>query len=268
MTGLQTRIVQVSDVCIRFCSRVLVIATVFIMLSPVLIVALLSFSNQTFMEFPPTEWGFRQYVYFVSADEWIDAVKLSFVIGAGASILAIAVAVPAVMALYRTAVPGQATIAFAATVPLLIPHVAYAVGMYGVIADAGLVATRTGLILSHVAITFPLIFLLVSAGIMRISEDLELVAMTLGSSRIRAWIGITLRLLLPAIGSGALLAFVTSFDEAVFASFLGGPGLVTLPKAIFDSVLLGVDPVITAIATILIFSTGAVIGCASWLQRR
>jgi ABC-type spermidine/putrescine transport system permease subunit II len=182
--------------------------------------------------------------------------------------IAVLVAVPAVLALYRTSLPGQGVIAFAAIVPLLIPHVAYAVGMYGVIADARLIATRTGLVLAHVAITFPLIFLVVSASIMRIAEELELVAMTLGASRPRAWAGITVRLLVPAIGAGALLAFVTSFDEPVFASFLGGPGLVTLPKAIFDSVLLGIDPVITAIATILIVCTAAVIGGAHWLQRR
>jgi ABC-type spermidine/putrescine transport system permease subunit II len=173
-----------------------------------------------------------------------------------------------VLALYRTSLPGQAAIGFAAIVPLLIPHVAYAVGMYGVIADLHLIATRTGLILSHIAITFPLVFLVVSASITRIPEELELVAMTLGASRMRAWIGVTIPLLVPAIAAGALMTFVTSFDEPVFASFLGGPGLVTLPKAIFDSVLLGIDPVITAIATILIVFTGAAIGCVNWLQRR
>jgi ABC-type spermidine/putrescine transport system permease subunit II len=91
--------------------------------------------------------------------------------------------------------------------------------------------------------------------------------MTLGASRTRAWIGISLRLLLPTILSGALLAFLTSFDEAVFASFLSGPGLITLPKAIFDSVRLGVDPVITAIATLLMLFTALVLAVATRLRR-
>jgi ABC-type spermidine/putrescine transport system permease subunit II len=92
--------------------------------------------------------------------------------------------------------------------------------------------------------------------------------MTLGATRLQAWGGITLRLLVPAMLSGVLFAFLTSFDEAVFSSFLSGPGLVTLPKAIFDSVRLGVDPVITAIATTLMVFTAILMGLASILRRK
>lgn len=268
MNGFRVAIASGSDVVLRLVARLVVIGTVILMTAPVAVVMLLSFSNHTFIQFPPTEWGLRQYTFLASATDWLDATKLSFVIGGFTVVVAVAIAVPAVMALNRTDVRGQATMAFLAIVPLLIPHVAYAMGMYGVVADANLVATRIGLVLAHVAITFPLIFLVVSASIVRIPQELEFVAMTLGAARYRAWLGITLRLLLPAVGAGALFAFVTSFDEAVFASFLGGPGLVTLPKAIFDSVLMSIDPVITAIATILIVGTAIVIACANWLQQR
>ena len=71
-------------------------------------------------------------------------------------------------------------------------------------------------------------------------------------------IGITLRLLLPAIGAAFVFAFITSFDEAVFVNFIGGPGLITLPKAIFNSVLTGIDPLITAVASVLMVCTGIV----------
>jgi putative spermidine/putrescine transport system permease protein len=101
-----------------------------------------------------------------------------------------------------------------------------------------------------------------------LSPDLDLVAMTMGASRARAWVGISLRLLAPTVVSGALLAFLTSFDEAVFANFLAGPGLVTLPKAIFDSVRLGIDPAITAISTLLMAFTALVLGAATMMRNR
>jgi ABC-type spermidine/putrescine transport system permease subunit II len=53
----------------------------------------------------------------------------------------------------------------------------------------------------------------------------------------------------------------------VFVSFLSGPGLVTLPKAIFDSVRLGLDPAITAIAALLMAVTAVVLVAANWLRR-
>jgi ABC-type spermidine/putrescine transport system permease subunit II len=268
MIDLRTVGARIADVVVRSFARAVVVVAVVFMAAPVLVVIVLSFSNLDFIQFPPSEWGLRQYTQLGTATEWLEATKQSFLVALPTALLAIVVAVPAVIALYRTTVRGQSVLAFAAIVPLLIPHVAYAVGMYGIMADANLIATRTGIVLSHVAITFPLVFLIASASILRIPQELELAAMSLGASRYRAWLGITLRLLASAVGAGALLAFVTSFDEPVFASFLGGPGLVTLPKAIFDSVLLGVDPVITAIATILIVSTALVIVLANWLQRR
>ena len=94
-----------------------------------------------------------------------------------------------------------------------------------------------------------------------------LVAMSLGASRARALIGITFRLTLPAILAAFVLAFLAAFDEATFVNFVGGPDLVTLPKAIFDSLRLGVDPLITGIATILMALTGITMMLAVWLRR-
>src|SRR5690606_33522771 len=110
--------------------------------------------------------------------------------------------------------------------------------------------------------------LITYTALLRIPRELDLVAMTLGASRLRAVIGITLRLLVPASAATAILAFLTSFDEAVFVNFLGGVGLVTLPKAIFDSVRYGVDPAITAIAGTLILLSGALLMLQAIIERR
>ncbi len=78
---------------------------------------------------------------------------------------------------------------------------------------------------------------------------------------------ITFRLLMPSLLAAFLFGFISSFDEAVLISFLGGVGLVTLPKYIFDSVQYSVDPAITAVATLLMLVTTAVMLLATTLRK-
>nr|WP_275941384.1 ABC transporter permease subunit [Planosporangium flavigriseum] len=163
--------------------------------------------------------------------------------------------------------PGAGLIEATAIAPMLFPIAAYAVAMYAVFAEAGLIGTFHGIVLSHAIHAVPLVVIVLSTALDRVRPELELAAMTMGASRARAWVGITLRLLTPAVLGGATLAFVSSFDEAVFITFLGGPGLVTLPKMIFDSVQYGVDPSITAIATILMVVTAGLMLGATQLRK-
>jgi ABC-type spermidine/putrescine transport system permease subunit II len=151
--------------------------------------------------------------------------------------------------------------------PFLLPGVAFAIAMYAMYVQFHLVGSTVGLILADTAIALPYVVIIAGAAIKRAPKDLELVAMTLGASRLRAMVGITLRLILPAVAASFVLAFIAAFDDATFVNFVGGPGLVTLPKAIFDSLRLGIDPLINGIATILMVLTGVAMTVAVWLRR-
>jgi ABC-type spermidine/putrescine transport system permease subunit II len=117
-------------------------------------------------------------------------------------------------------------------------------------------------------LAIPVMLVVCTAALSRIPAELELAAMVAGASRARAWLGVTVPLLAPAILAGMVLAFMTSFDEAVFVNFLGGAGLETLPKAILDSVRFGLEPVIAAIATLLMAATSVAMLLAARLARR
>lgn len=243
---------------LRWISRIIVLIVVIVMLIPAVVVTILSFSNETFLQFPPQHWGFRQYSAFFGSPYWVGAVEKSFQIGIPVALLATAIGIPAVVALNRTSLPFRGALQTMGLAPLIIPGVAYATAMYTFYAQIHMLGKAVGLILAHTILALPFIIVIMGAAISRIPRELELVAMTLGASRFRAMTGITLRLLLPAIGASILFAFLTSFDEAVFVNFVGGPGLITLPKAIYDSVLTGIDPLITAIATVLMAGTGII----------
>ncbi len=93
-------------------------------------------------------------------------------------------------------------------------------------------------------------------------------AMDLGATPLKAFIQITLPIIMPALVSAWLLAFTLSLDDVVIASFVSGPGSTTLPIEVFSSVRLGVSPKINALATIIILIVSLVTLCVWWLSRR
>lgn len=259
---------MVADRIARVTGIVAVTAAAAFMLAPSLLTAVLSFSNDSFFGFPPESWGLRQYRTLFDDSTWTAALGLSFRIAVPVALLSALIVVPTVFVIHRSTLPFRHVLQAAGLSGVIVPISAFAVAMYGVFASLGLLGTFVGLVIANTTLAVPVMLVVVAAAMSRIPRELELAAMVAGAPRWRAWIGITARLLVPAILGGGLLAFVTSFDEAVFINFLGGPGQVTLPKAILDSARLGVDPVIMAIATLLMVATSLLMLAATRLAKR
>ncbi len=266
-TDRRARLRALSDRFTMVGSGVFVGIVVALLFLPAILVVLLSFSGDSHFAFPPDSWGFRQYDTLFGSSEWGSAILDSLRIAIPVVVISVGISVPAVLVIGRSRLPGRHLLLGGSVFSLVVPISAYAVALYGVFSQFHLLGSWIGLIIANTLLAFPLVMVVTAAAMSRIPVELELVAMTAGASRIRAWMGITLRLLVPSILAGALLAFITSFDEAVFINFLGGPGKVTLPKAIFDSVRFGVDPVITAIATLLMAGTAVLMLLALRLRR-
>lgn len=228
----------------------------FLMLAPVAVIVVLSFSTDPSLIFPPEQWGFTRYTDFLGSSYWTGALWKSVEIGIPAAALATVVGVPAAIAVERTRLPGRELLVVAGMAPLILPGIAYAVALYAFYADAQLLGTVPGVVLGHAMLSLPFVIVIVVAGLRRTPKELELVAMSLGASRARATWGITIRLLVPSITAAFLLSFITSFEEGVLVNFLGGSDSITLPKAIYDSLRTGVEPLITAIAVVLMVGTG------------
>jgi ABC-type spermidine/putrescine transport system permease subunit II len=237
------------------------------MLVPPALVVALSFSGERFFEFPPHSWGLRQYRVLFEDPRWGSALWLSVKIAVPVALLAVVIVVPALFTFHRSRLPARNALQLGGLTGLVLPASAYAVAMYGVFAQVGLLGTYIGLVLADLTLAIPVMLLVASPALSRIPEEFELAAMVAGASRARAWLEITVRLLAPAILAGAVLAFMASFDESVFINFLGGSDQETLPRAILDSVRFGLEPVVTAIATLLILGTSAAMIFAVRLTR-
>jgi ABC-type spermidine/putrescine transport system permease subunit II len=238
------------------------------LLAPIVLVFVLSFSDDPFISFPPQSWGVEQYRTMASSDIWTAPIVRSVVIGIVVATVVTVIGVPAVIAVARSRLPGRALVQAIAIGPLIVPGVVYAIGAYQVFADLGLVGTRIAFVLAHTVLAVPLVLLIVGAAATRVPRELELAAMSLGAGRSRAIWDVTLRLLTPAILAGALFAFSLSLNEVVVSNFLADIYFTTLPVAIFASLRIAVEPVIMAISASLAVLSGIVMTLAFLLRRR
>ena len=261
------RMTRIGDQISTILGRTLVVCAVIFLLAPAIFIAVLSFSNDDRVSFPPQSWGLGRYIDVFTSGKWGGPTLLSLEIGAWVAIASLAVALPLVFALKRSDLRGRGLLEATAIAPLVIPISAYAVGLYAVFAQLDLLGEKFGIVLAHTVHALPMVVIVLSTSLDQIRPDLELAAMTMGARRTKAWTSVTVRLLAPSIIAAMLFGFISSFDEAVFITFLGGVGLVTLPKYIFDSVQYGVDPAITAMATILMITTAGIMLLGSALRK-
>jgi putative spermidine/putrescine transport system permease protein len=142
--------------------------------------------------------------------------------------------------------------------PIVVPTIILSVAVYGLFASLKLIGEWYGLALAHTVLALPFVVLVVSAGLRDFDRSLEQAAEGLGASRWQTLRRVTLPILRPSLVSAGLLAFVTSFDELVVAMFLSGSRM-TLPKKMFDNILMEIDPTIAAVSVMQILLVSLVL---------
>lgn len=265
MNYIRFRLVDRALKVVGFC---LVLVLTGLLLLPVALTLITSFSGDTYYSFPPTTWGLRQYRAVMADPVWLDSFIGSLSVAVPAVLLGLAATLPATIAIYRSHLPGRHLLNIAAVMTMLVPMSGFAVAIYGMFAQLHLLNTYIGVLLATTVTGIPLLMLIVSAALSRLPIEVEFAALVAGAGRSEAWKDITLPMLLPAIAGGCVLTFLSAFDEVVLINFLGGPNLTTLPKTIYEAVLYEVEPVVTAVATLLMVFTAAIMFLATKLNRK
>jgi putative spermidine/putrescine transport system permease protein len=222
----------------------------FLML-PLLVVFPISLSSAPYMQFPPPGLSWQWYERYLDDPQWIDATVRSLYIGVATAVLALALGVPLAFSLVRGKFIGRGLLDRIAMAPVIVPTIILSVSVYGLFAKLKLVGAWYGLVIAHTVLALPFVVLVMVAGLRDFDRGLEQAAEGLGASRWRTLWRITLPLLRPSLVSAALLAFITSFDEVVVALFLAGANM-TLPKKMFDNILMEIDPTIAAVSVMQI----------------
>lgn len=126
----------------------------------------------------------------------------------------------------------------------------------------------TTITIAHITFSMAYVAVIIQSRLLGMAQDLEEAAQDLGAKPIRVLFDITLPLLAPGMLAGWLLAFTLSLDDLVIASFVTGPGAVTLPILIYSRVKLGLRPDINALATIIILVVAISVILAAWIMFR
>jgi len=234
---------------------------------PVLIVVPMSFSSASSLRFPPEGFSMRWYEQVFRDPRWVEAMQTSLILALLSSTLALILGAMAAYGLTRGKFRGRALLQSNFIAPMIIPSVIFAVALYLGLARAGLLGTFAGLLLAHTLLGVPYVVLIVAIAIKNFDIRIEQVAFTLGASWFEMATKVLAPNLVPSMAAAWLFAFVTSFDEVVVTTFVGGT-YETVPKRMFNDLVLQVNPSITAIATLLIaVSLLLMVGAASLMRR-
>lgn len=231
----------------------LAVVTGIYLLLPVLIVVPMSFSDSSFLNFPPEGFSMRWYEALADDPAWISSALSSLKVALLSSICAVVLGVLAALALVRGSIPFRNTVSAVLLAPLIVPYVIVGLSVYISFLKLGLTETTLGFVLVHTALAVPYVTINVATGLIGVDRRLEMASMNLGAGPVSTFFRITLPLILPSVLAGALFAFITSWDEVVTAIFLSGPELTTLPVKMWSGIRVQIDPSVAAISSLSLF---------------
>lgn len=209
-------------------------------------------------------WSTRWYAEFFNDRAMLDAAWMSLRVGVVSATAATILGTLAAVALSRgERFKGRTLFSGMLYAPLVMPEVI--TGLSLLLLFVALNAERGfwTVTIAHTTLTMCFVATVVQARLSALDRSLEEAAMDLGCNPVRAFVAVTLPLMLPSIAAGWMLAFTLSLDDLVIASFTTGPGSATLPIRIYSEVRLGVKPEINAICTLIIGLIAVVIVTAS-----
>lgn len=246
-----------------FCVLVLVC-----MVLPILAIIPISFTSDTMLSYPMPGYSLRWFTEFFNSIMWTLSMKNSFIIGFATTLLATVLGTLAALGLTMANLPFKSVITGIMIMPMVVPVVISAVGIYFFYAWIGLTSTYTGMILAHTALASPFVVITVTATLQGFNRNQIRAGSSLGASPATVFFKITLPQILPGVISGALFAFVTSFDEVVVALFIAGSEQYTLPRQMFAGIREKYNPTIAAVATMMIVFSVLLLVTVELLRRR
>ncbi|MRX50571.1 ABC transporter permease subunit [Paracoccus sp. S-4012] len=214
--------------------------------------------------------------------KWVNAAKNSFIIGVFATIIATVLGTLAALGLSRPEMPARRAIMAILISPMIVPLIITATGMFffysnpcaplawiGLEPACGrLAGTYLGVILAHATLGVPFVIITVTATLVGFDRSLSRAAASLGANPRTTFFKVIMPLILPGVISGALFAFVTSFDEVVAVLFIAGPDQQTIPRQMWNGIREQISPAILAVATLLVFFSIALLTVVELLRRR
>ena len=213
---------------------------------------------------------------------WVNAAKNSIIIGFFATIVATVLGTIAALGLSRPEMPNRRLIMAILISPMIVPIIITATGLFffysspcaliewtGLSQYCGrLTSSYTGVVLAHATLGIPFVIITVTATLIGFDQSLNRAAASLGAPPTTTFFKVTMPLILPGVVSGALFAFVTSFDEVVVVLFVAAHDQQTIPRQMWNGIREQISPAILSVATILVVISVGMLATLEILRRR
>ena len=255
--------------------RTIVGLVLFFLIFPILVTVPLSFNIEPFFTFTegmlkldPEAYSTKWYVEFFTDHKWNIALKNSFYFAIMSTILATILGTVAAIGLASDRMPYKSLITAILISPMIVPLVIIAAGMYFFYSVIGIAGTDFGIIVAHAMLGTPFVVITVTATLAGFDKSLLRASSSLGANPITTFLQVTFPLIRPGVISGALFAFVTSFDEVVLIIFLADPDQRTIPRQMFSGLREQINPTILAAASLLILISILLLFTIELLRRR
>lgn len=258
----------------------------FFLIAPILIIIPLSFNATDFFTFTPEMltlqpegYSLKHYQDFLTNNDWQNAMRNSLKIAPVATLIAVVLGTIAALGLSQSHVPFRRAIMATLISPMIVPLIISATGMYFFYARLGNymvdslgmnsnVVEYIKIVLAHAALGIPFVIITVTATLVGFDRSLTRAAASMGAGPVRTFFKVQMPLIIPGVISGALFAFITSFDEVVVVMFVGSAKNKTLPWQMFTGLREQISPTILAVATILVVLSVILLITLEMLRRR
>ncbi|NQV78284.1 MAG: ABC transporter permease [Lutibacter sp.] len=249
----------------------------FFLIAPLFVILPLSFNAEQYIHFSkgmialdPDAFSLRWYEDMIwgTKNPWGLAAKNSIIIAFFATIGSTILGTVAALGLSSRYMPYKAAFMAILISPMIVPLIISGTAIFFFMAKVGLASTFTGIILAHIILGTPFVVITVTATLTGFDHSVTRAAASLGSNPVNTFMKVMLPLILPGVISGALFAFVTSFDEVVVVMFLAGLETTTIPIQMWVGLREQLSPTILAVATCLIIMSTLILVTAELLRRR
>ncbi|BDG72428.1 ABC transporter permease [Roseomonas fluvialis] len=249
-------------------ARGLAWATALYLVLPILIVLPVALTDQRFLSLPQDGISFRHFATVLTSPEWLGSIWQSFVIAVFATVLSVVAGTLCAIGCWRISRRATELVRVLMLLPLIIPSIVYAIGLYRYFGPLGLLDRFAGVVIAHGVTGIPYVVITVSTALAAFDPRLEQAARGMGASLAQTLRWVILPRIAPGIFSGAIFAFIHSWDELVMVLFIASRDVFTLPRRIWDGINENLDPAMAAVAVLLVLFTTLLLMLDLALRRR
>jgi putative spermidine/putrescine transport system permease protein len=234
------------------------IAVVAFMCAPLVILFGVALNAGPTQSFPPHGLSLRWFFNIFSRDAFLDAIPFSLELAVIATVVSLAIATLASIAIVRFRFPGRDLLLTLLMSPLIVPQVVVGMAFLIAFAAARIHSSFFALSVLHIILALPFAVRVIVASLTRFNMSLEEAACSLGAPPWKAFFLVTLPVIRPGIAAAGVFAFVASFENFTATQFLVWDRS-TLPVEIFSYVQTENDPTGAAISALVVLAVAVMV---------